>query len=123
MNLVFLFVYLSALLILFYITYQKTKVNKAEDDEREVYVDMDHLDTISEMKDNIILLSDMIADIRACKPGSLVRTVKVTIPEYNRSYEFLVDGQNEISDVFVNLFSAERDDINSSLRQEIQKIK
>lgn len=123
MNLVFLFVYLSALLILFYITYQKTKVNKAEDDEREVYVDMDHLDTISELKDNIILLSDMIADIRACKPGSLVRTVKVTIPEYNRSYEFMADGVNEISDILVDLIDCERDSIYTSLRSEIEKIK
>lgn len=123
MNLVFLFVYLSALLILFYLTYQKTKVNKAEDDEREVYVDMDHLDTISEMKDNIILLSDMIADIRACEPGSLVRTVKVTIPEYNRSYEFMADGVNEISDILVDLIDCERDSIYTSLRSEIEKIK
>lgn len=123
MNLILLFIYLASLFILFYLAHQKTKINKTENEPREEYYDMDSLDRISDLKDDIRLLSDMIADVKSCDPGTLVRTVQVTIPEYGHKYEFLVDGQNEISDVFVNLFSAERDDINSSLRQEIQKIK
>ena len=91
MNLILLFIYLASLTVLFYRAHQKTKINKTENEQREEYYDMDSLDRISDLKDDIRLLSDMIADVKSCDPGTLVRTVQVTIPEYGHKYEFLVD--------------------------------
>lgn len=122
MNLFLLFVYISALIMLFCATCRKT--NKSEYDETESgYIDIDNLDRISEIKDDIKLMTEMIADVRSCDPGNLVRTVQVFIPEHGHRYDFVVDGHNEISDILVDLFYSERDDLSTSLRSEIQKIK
>lgn len=122
MNLFLLLVYISALTMLFYVTCRK--INKSEYDETESgYIDIDNLDRISEIKDDIKLMTEMIADVRSCDPGNLVRTVQVIIPEYGHRYDFVVDGHNEISDILVDLFYSERDDLSTSLRSEIQKIK
>ena len=126
MKLFWLFVYVCSLMVLFYVTYRKTKINKSEYEERKEavgYIDIDQLDCVNEIKEDIKTMTEMIADVRSCDPGNLVRTVQVIIPEYGHRYEFLVDGHNEISDILVDLFHSERENLSTSLRSEIQKIK
>jgi hypothetical protein len=100
----------------------KTQKKKSDAEEQSGMVDIDKLDEISETKDNIKLLTDMIADVESCSPDNLIRTITVTVNEYQREYTFTVNGQDDASDNLVNLFWYERDKLNTSLRENIRKI-
>lgn len=80
------------------------------------------IDELNRCKNGIDEISDMIADIIACSPDKLHRTVTVKIPETGREYSFLVNGECQASDMLLDLLESERDNLNTSLRSRIRKI-
>lgn len=94
---------------------------KQQEEERQ-RVDLEVIDKMSELKDKIKLLSDMIADVRSCDPDNLLRTITVTVNEYNRSYSFMVDGNSLVSDDFISLMIDERNQLEDALSAEVAKI-
>lgn len=80
------------------------------------------IEELNRCKNGIDEISDMIADIIACSPDKLHRTVIVNIPETGREYHFLVNGEDEASENLLHLLDSERDTLNTSLRSRIKKI-
>ena len=80
------------------------------------------INELNRCKDGIDEISDMIADIIACSPDKLHRTVIVNIPESGREYHFLVNGEDQASELLLELLESERDNLNTSLRSQIRKI-
>lgn len=80
------------------------------------------INELNRCKDGIDEISDMIADIIACSPDKLHRTVIVNIPESGREYHFLVNGEDQASELLLELLESERDNLNTSLRSRIRKI-
>lgn len=80
------------------------------------------INELNRCKDGIDEISDMIADIIACSPDKLHRTVIVNIPESGREYHFLVNGEDQASELLLDLLESERDNLNTSLRSRIRKI-
>lgn len=96
-----------------------------EEQERsdETYSELSKkIDELNRCKNGIDEISDMIADIIACSPDKLHRTVTVKIPETGREYSFLVNGECQASDMLLDLLESERDNLNTSLRSRIRKI-
>lgn len=96
-----------------------------EEQERsdETYSELSKkIDELNRCKNGIDEISDMIADIIACSPDKLHRTVTVKIPETGREYSFLVNGECLASDMLLDLLESERDNLNTSLRSRIRKI-
>lgn len=80
------------------------------------------INELNRCKDGIDEISDMIADIIACSPDKLHRTVIVNIPESGREYHFLVNGEDQASELLLELLESERDNLNTSLRSQIRRI-
>ena len=80
------------------------------------------INELNRCKDGIDEISNMIADIIACSPDKLHRTVIVNIPESGREYHFLVNGEDQASEMLLDLLETERDNLNASLRSRIRKI-
>ena len=80
------------------------------------------INELNRCKDGIDEISDMIADIIACSPDKLHRTVIVNIPENGREYHFLVNGEDQASELLLELLESERDNLNTSLRSQIRRI-
>lgn len=80
------------------------------------------INELNRCKDGIDEISDMIADIIACSPDKLHRTVIVNIPESDREYHFLVNGEDQASELLLELLESERDNLNTSLRSQIRRI-
>lgn len=98
---------------------------QVEEQERsdETYSELSKkIDELNRCKNGIDEISDMIADIIACSPDKLHRTVTVKIPETGREYSFLVNGECQASDMLLDLLESERDNLNTSLRSRIRKI-
>lgn len=80
------------------------------------------IDELNRCRNGIDEISDMIADITACAPGELSRAVSVKVLETGREYHFLLNGQDEPSELLLELLASERDNLNTSLRSRIKKI-
>ena len=103
----------------------RTNSPQEEEQERsdETYSELSKkIDELNRCKNGIDELSDMIADIIACSPEKLHRTVSVTIPESGREYHFLVNGEDQASELLLSLLESERDNLSTSLRTRIKKI-
>ena len=102
--------------------------NSPKEDEQEERSDEPYselskkIDELNRCKSGIDELSDMIADIIACSPEKLHRTISVTIPESGREYHFLVNGEDQASELLLSLLESERDNLSTSLRTRIKKI-
>ena len=104
---------------------RKSSPKEDEQEERsdEPYSELSKkIDELNRCKNGIEELSDMIADIIACSPEKLHRTVSVTIPESGREYHFLVNGEDQASELLLSLLESERDNLSTSLRTRIKKI-
>lgn len=120
-KIILLLAYFFFMIWLFWYASRKNRPEEPEKIDNSM-VDVFTLDEIEEKKNKIKLLSDMIADIQSCDPDNLLRTVTVTVNEYQRGYTFIVNGQDNISNELVNLFWMERGKLNTSLREDIRKI-
>ena len=79
---------------------QQKNSPQVEEQERsdETYSELSKkIDELNRCKSGIDELSDMIADIIACSPDKLHRTVIVSIPENGREYHFLLNGEDRAS--------------------------
>ena len=102
------------------------KVSPEKDQEQECTESYSELskkiEELNRCKNGIDEISDMIADIIACSPDKLHRTVIVKIPETGREYHFLLNGEDTASEQLLELLDSERDTLNTSLRSRIKKI-
>ncbi len=51
-----------------------------------------------------------------------MKSVTIRIPDSDREFDFLIDGEDTASDLLLDLLENERERLNTSLRQEIRKI-
>ena len=77
---------------------------------------------LNDYKNDIDTVNDMIADIMSCAPGLVHKTVSVRILESERRYDFLLDGEDETSELLMQILENEREELSCSLRKELQKI-
>lgn len=82
----------------------------------------DQITRLNRYKEDIDELSEMIADIMSCSPGKVMKGITIRVPEADHEYDFLIDGEDETSNLLLNLLENERERLNTSLRQEIRKI-
>jgi hypothetical protein len=82
----------------------------------------DQITRLNRYKEDIDELSEMIADIMSCSPGKVMKGITIRVPESEHEYDFLIDGEDETSQLLLELLEAERERLNTSLRQEIRKI-
>lgn len=82
----------------------------------------DQITRLNRYKEDIDELSDMIADIMSCSPGKVMKGITIRVPEADHEYDFLIDGEDETSNLLLDLLENERERLNTSLRQEIRKI-
>ncbi len=82
----------------------------------------DQITRLNRYKEDIDELSEMIADIMSCSPGKVMKGITIRVPEAEHEYDFLIDGEDETSNLLLDLLENERERLNTSLRQEIRKI-
>lgn len=82
----------------------------------------DQITRLNRYKEDIDELSEMIADIMSCSPGKVMKGITIRVPESDHEYDFLIDGEDEMSNLLLDLLENERERLNTSLRQEIRKI-
>lgn len=82
----------------------------------------DQITRLNRYKEDIDELSEMIADIMSCSPGKVMKGITIRVPEADHEYDFLIDGEDETSNLLLDLLENERERLNTSLRQEIRKI-
>lgn len=82
----------------------------------------DQITRLNRYKEDIDELSEMIADIMSCSPGKVMKGVTIRIPESDHEFDFLIDGEDDSSNLLLDLLENERERLNTSLRQEIRKI-
>lgn len=82
----------------------------------------DQITRLNRYKEDIDELSEMIADIMSCSPGKVMKGITIRVPESDHEYDFLTDGEDETSNLLLDLLENERERLNTSLRQEIRKI-
>ena len=90
---------------------------------RDSYTDISKkVRELSSMTDNIDNINNMIADIMSCAPGRVQKTVRINIPDSGNVYDFLVNGEDDISQLFLEILETEREYQSTSLRTDIKKI-
>lgn len=82
----------------------------------------DKISKLNRYREDIDELSEIIADILSCSPGEVMKTITIRVPDSDREYDLLVDGEDTASDLLLDLLENERERLNTSLRQEIRKI-
>lgn len=82
----------------------------------------DKITRLNRYREDIDELSEMIADILSCSPGEVMKSVTIRIPDSDREFDLLIDGEDTASDLLLDLLESERERLNTSLRQEIRRI-
>ena len=82
----------------------------------------DKITRLNRYREDIDELSEMIADIMSCSPGEVMKSVTIRIPDSDREFDLLIDGEDTASDLLLDLLENERERLNTSLRQEIRRI-
>lgn len=117
------------LIALFWAAIKAFSIRETEDEqppenEGRSYSEIrENIISLNELKDNIDLINDMIADVHSCKPGVVHKTVSIRILENDRKIHFTVTGENEVSEMLIQILEKEREDYSYSLRKTITKIK
>ena len=97
--------------------------DKPQEISRATYSEIsDRITKLNRYREDIDEMSDMIADIMSCSPGEVMKTITIRVPDSDREYDLLVDGEDTASDLLLDLLENERERLNTSLRQEIRKI-
>lgn len=104
---------------------EKTYTEDSEDDNSadKTYKELsEKIVSLNDRKNKIDTLNDMIADLMSCAPGRVHKTVQIFIPDSQNEYNFLCSGEDEVSQLFLEIFENERESQSASLRSEIKKI-
>lgn len=104
-------------------SFRNKKEPEHEEQSSDTYSALsEKITNLNTIKNSIDMLNDMIADIMSCAPGEVHKAVIIKIPESSREYSFLINGEDDASELLSELFERERDDLSTSLRKEIKKI-
>ena len=96
---------------------------KPQDISKASYSELsEQITELNRYRNDIDVLSDMIADVMSCEPNVEYKGISIRIPDTGREYNFLCDGEDEVSSLLLELLDVERDKLNTSLRQKIRKI-
>ena len=96
---------------------------KPQDISKASYSELsEQITELNRYRNDIDVLSDMIADVMSCEPNVEYKGISIRIPDTGREYNFLIDGEDEVSGLLLELLDVERDKLNTSLRQKIRKI-
>lgn len=99
--------------------YEEEHEEKCSDSYKEI---SDKIMELNRYKDGIDVTSDMIADIMSCSPGRVAKTVRISVLENNHDYDILLTGEDEASELLLELLNSERENLSTSLRSRIKKI-
>ena len=81
-----------------------------------------HIDELNRCRQGIDGLSEIIADITSCAPGKVSKTIRINVLENGDQYDFLLNGEDEQSEMLLELLETEREFLNASLRSKIKRI-
>lgn len=81
------------------------------------------IENVSDLKERIDELNNIIADLESCAPGKIHKIVQISIPEKNHQIELMTDGEDFRADLFLEILTEEREALASSLRKELSKIR
>ena len=96
---------------------------KPQDISKASYSELsEQITELNRYRNDIDVLSEMIADVMSCEPNVEYKGITIRIPDTGREYNFLCDGEDEVSGLLLELLDVERDKLNTSLRQKIRKI-
>lgn len=96
---------------------------KPQDISKASYSELsEQITELNRYRNDIDVLSDMIADVMSCEPNVEYKGISIRIPDTGREYNFLIDGEDEVSGLLLELLDVERDKLNTSLRQKIRRI-
>ena len=96
---------------------------KPQDISKASYSELsEQITELNRYRNDIDVLSDMIADVMSCEPNVEYKGISIRIPDTGREYNFLIDGEDEVSGLLLELLDVERGKLNTSLRQKIRRI-
>lgn len=103
------------------------KTDTEEDDTKEMssksYSELSgQIETLNRYKYGIDTINEMVNDIQSCSPGKVLKNVTLRIEESGREYSFLCDGEDELSQLLLDVLDIKRDELSTSLRSEVRKI-
>ena len=111
----------SLLVVLIFVLFFYKQISKIINKDYNIpYIDLDeHITTISELKENLHNVEQMITDVQICTPNERATAFKLYMHTNHTSVDILADSASE--NVLALLF-AERQKLRSSLSCEIKKI-
>ena len=80
------------------------------------------IDELNRCRHGIDELSEIIADIMSCEPGKVSKTIRISVLENGNQYDFLLNGEDEQSEMLLDLLESERELLNASLRSKFKRI-
>lgn len=118
-------VYLLGLIVLFSKAFRKRDPEDYAEEEREMsYSDLSEaIEEIAVAKKKIDAINDIIADIESCSPGLVNKTIIISVPESEHSINLLTTGEDVTADFMKKILENERDELATSLKVMLRKIK
>ena len=80
------------------------------------------IDELNRCRNGIDELSEIIADIQSCAPGKVSKAIRISVLESSNEYDFMLNGEDEQSEMLIDLLETEREILNTSLRKQIKRI-
>lgn len=80
------------------------------------------IDELNRCRNGIDELSEIIADIQSCAPGKVSKAIRISVLESSNEYDFMLNGEDEQSEMLLDLLETEREFLNASLRSKIKRI-
>lgn len=80
------------------------------------------IDELNRCRNGIDELSEIITDIQSCAPGKVSKAIRISVLESSNEYDFMLNGEDEQSEMLLDLLETERELLNTSLRKQIKRI-
>ena len=111
--------YIIIVFVIFYKTFRKNNKYEKNIDKLRFMAISEHIDTLSELKNHLNDIEQMITDVQICTPSERATAFKLYMHTNNTAVDILADSASE--NVLALLF-AERQKLRSSLSREVKKI-
>jgi hypothetical protein len=111
--------YIIIVFVIFYKTFRRNNKYEKNIDELRFMAISEHIDTLSELKNHLNDIEQMITDVQICTPSERATAFKLYMHTNNTAVDILADSASE--NVLALLF-AERQKLRSSLYHEIKNL-
>ena len=111
--------YIIIVFVIFYKIFRRNNKYEKNIDELRFMAISEHIDTLSELKNHLNDIEQMITDVQICTPSERATAFKLYMHTNNTAVDILADSASE--NVLALLF-AERQKLRSSLYHEIKNL-